>query len=146
MPNLIHFLVDRLHRNFVGAYGNTWIHTPALDRLAFESAVFDQHLVECPDPAKVSQAVWTGSHPLTESPPEVWLPEVLRAERIETILFCDDLTLVPAESLQTFDRVIQPEVPPRLSQRTRLRRLTSFRFLPNWSMPRSVFRHPLPCG
>jgi arylsulfatase A-like enzyme len=32
-----------LHVGFLGCYGNTWINTPILDRLAAESVVFDQH-------------------------------------------------------------------------------------------------------
>jgi len=32
-----------LHLGFLGCYGNTWITTPNLDRLAAEGVVFDQH-------------------------------------------------------------------------------------------------------
>jgi arylsulfatase A-like enzyme len=32
-----------LHLGFVGCYGNTWIYTPNMDRLAAEGVVFDQH-------------------------------------------------------------------------------------------------------
>jgi arylsulfatase A-like enzyme len=37
-----------LHLGFLGCYGNEWIGTPNLDRLAVEGAVFDRHYVECP--------------------------------------------------------------------------------------------------
>lgn len=36
---------DTLRRDHLGAYGNDWIRTPALDRLADQSVVFDNHLV-----------------------------------------------------------------------------------------------------
>jgi arylsulfatase A-like enzyme len=44
----LNFLVvvsDTFRRDHVGAYGNDWIHTPALDRLAVRSVVFDNHVI-----------------------------------------------------------------------------------------------------
>lgn len=38
-------IADTLRRDHLGAYGNTFIHTPHLDRFAAESIVFDGHLV-----------------------------------------------------------------------------------------------------
>jgi len=38
-----------LHIGFVGCYGNEWIATPNLDRLAAEGVVFDQHILDRPD-------------------------------------------------------------------------------------------------
>ncbi len=40
MLNVIMIIIDTLRRDHIGAYGNRWIKTPALDRLAQESAVF----------------------------------------------------------------------------------------------------------
>lgn len=34
--------VDRLRTQFLGCYGNAWVATPAIDRLACESIVFDE--------------------------------------------------------------------------------------------------------
>lgn len=36
---------DTLRRDHLGAHGNTWIHTPNLDRLAAQAAVFEQHYI-----------------------------------------------------------------------------------------------------
>lgn len=37
-----------LHLGFLGCYGNEWIATPNLDRLAAEGVVFDRHYHDCP--------------------------------------------------------------------------------------------------
>lgn len=37
-----------LHIGFLGCYGNEWVGTPNLDRLAAEGAVFERHYAECP--------------------------------------------------------------------------------------------------
>src|SRR5262249_37107484 len=44
--------VSGLHLGFVGCYGNDWVATPNLDRLAAEGIVFAQHLADCPDPTR----------------------------------------------------------------------------------------------
>lgn len=45
----------------LGPYGNEWVGTPNLDRLAAEGVVFDQHFADRPDPAAARRA-WLGSH------------------------------------------------------------------------------------
>src|SRR5262245_46608938 len=44
---------------WLGAYGNEWVVTPHLDRLASESVVFDRHISDCPEPAAAGRA-WLG--------------------------------------------------------------------------------------
>lgn len=51
---------DHLHLGYVGCYGNDWIETPNLDRLASQAVVFDQHFSENIDPAAANHAWWTG--------------------------------------------------------------------------------------
>jgi arylsulfatase A-like enzyme len=43
--NVVVIVCDTLRRDHLGAYGNTWIHTPHFDRFAEESVVFDGHLM-----------------------------------------------------------------------------------------------------
>ena len=50
----------------LGPYGNEWIGTPNLDRLAAEGVVFDRHVSDCPDPAAARRA-WLGK-PLPPTP------------------------------------------------------------------------------
>jgi arylsulfatase A-like enzyme len=42
--NFVVVVSDTLRRDHLGAYGNDWIRTPAIDRLATRSVVFDNHL------------------------------------------------------------------------------------------------------
>ena len=44
-PNFLVIVSDTLRRDHLGAYGNEWIHTPGLDRLAQRSVVFENHLI-----------------------------------------------------------------------------------------------------
>ncbi|MFO0852559.1 MAG: sulfatase-like hydrolase/transferase [Gemmataceae bacterium] len=53
----------------LGPYGNEWVATPTLDRLAAEGVVFDRHLCDCPDPAAACSAWRTGSSRLAASNP-----------------------------------------------------------------------------
>jgi arylsulfatase A-like enzyme len=43
--NVVLIVSDTFRRDHVGAYGNPWIRTPALDRFAAESVVFDHHVI-----------------------------------------------------------------------------------------------------
>jgi arylsulfatase A-like enzyme len=55
-------LIRGLNVALLGCYGNEWIATPALDRLAAESVVFDQHYVETFDPVAAQRSRETGCH------------------------------------------------------------------------------------
>jgi arylsulfatase A-like enzyme len=44
-PNVVFIVSDTFRRDHLGAYGNTWIRTPYLDKLARESVVFDSHVI-----------------------------------------------------------------------------------------------------
>ncbi|HSQ55787.1 MAG TPA: sulfatase-like hydrolase/transferase, partial [Gemmata sp.] len=47
---------------WLGAYGNEWVATPNLDRLAAESVVFDSHISDHPE-AAAADAAWLGGEP-----------------------------------------------------------------------------------
>ncbi|MDZ4781821.1 MAG: sulfatase-like hydrolase/transferase [Planctomycetia bacterium] len=50
--------VDRLRTQFLGCYGNAWIATPAIDRLACESIVFDDAHASGPNLTDFFQSAW----------------------------------------------------------------------------------------
>jgi arylsulfatase A-like enzyme len=43
LPNFLVIVSDTLRRDHVGAYGNDWIRTPALDRFAEDAVTFENH-------------------------------------------------------------------------------------------------------
>ncbi len=53
-------VIDGLQPAFLGAYGNTWIATPGLDRLAAESFVCDTALADTLDLARIYRGFWQG--------------------------------------------------------------------------------------
>jgi arylsulfatase A-like enzyme len=59
-PRAVVVTFDRLHLGYLGCYGNDWIETPHLDRLATSSVVFDRHCCENLDPTAANHAWWNG--------------------------------------------------------------------------------------
>jgi arylsulfatase A-like enzyme len=76
---------------YLGCYGNTWIETPALDALAAQSVVFDQHLADRPDAAGAALAWRTGRHalPQEQEPPQTTADLSPLPERARTCLVID---------------------------------------------------------
>jgi len=112
--NTIVLVVDRLHAGYVGAYGNTWIETPSLDRLASESMVFDQCLIGSPRLESLYRSYWQGRHPLGafELPDDRWaLPSLLGAGGVATTLLSDDPAVARHPLSRAFDSVIQLDLP-----------------------------------
>jgi arylsulfatase A-like enzyme len=91
--NVICLVVDRLQAAQVGAYGNTWVHTPQLDRLAAESFLFDRALADTLEVDRLYRGLWRGR-------PAIWpdetasggssLPALAAATGMETVLLTDD--------------------------------------------------------
>jgi len=54
------FQVRGCPAGWLGLYGNEWVVTPQLDRLAVESVVFDRHISDSPHP-DAADAVWLGT-------------------------------------------------------------------------------------
>ena len=50
------------HAGWLGPYGNEWVQTPALDRLAAEGVVFDSHVADEPTAAGFRRALAAGRY------------------------------------------------------------------------------------
>ena len=94
--NIVCLVIDRLHSGFIGAYGNTWISTPHLDRLAAESFLFDRAIIDSPQLESLYRAYWQGWHALANpasregSPPESSLPHELATAGYLSHLITDE--------------------------------------------------------
>ena len=59
---VIVFALHGCPAGWLGAYGNDWVGTPNLDRLAAEGVTFDRHISDCPEPNAARRA-WHGPTP-----------------------------------------------------------------------------------
>ncbi len=75
--NVIIVACNGLHLGFLGPYGNGWIETPHLDRLAAEGVVFDHHYPENLTTLPTRRSWWTGRYGFPD-PDQGWTP--LRAD------------------------------------------------------------------
>jgi arylsulfatase A-like enzyme len=103
--------VSGFHLGYLGCYGNEWIATPALDRIAAEGIVFDQHYADRPDAPGAWHAWRTGRYglPTADEPPpsapEPDLLHLLRARGVRTRLVCDPHFNAPDDALSGWDEV-----------------------------------------
>jgi arylsulfatase A-like enzyme len=85
------FVLRGCPAGWLGAYGNEWVGTPNLDRLASEAVVFDRHVGDCPDPDAAGAAWLGGRHqvpPIGGEAPvcAARLIEQLRTAGVPTVL------------------------------------------------------------
>ena len=59
--NAIVILTDSLNRHFLPMYGNTWVKTPNMDRLAERGVVFEQHHTGSAPCMPARRDLWTGN-------------------------------------------------------------------------------------
>src|SRR5947209_2976349 len=92
-------VVRGLNTGYLGCYGNAWVETPALDRLAAEGVVFDRHYADCPSPFGASRSWRSGRCPLPLVEGEPPVPALTSAdllmllrERGVTTLLVDDVS------------------------------------------------------
>ena len=95
--NVIAIVCNSLHIGFLGPYGNGWIETPHLDRLAAEGIVFDQHFPENLTTLPTRRSWWTGRYGFVD-PEQGWtalrhdepiLPDLLWDKGVQTALISD---------------------------------------------------------
>jgi arylsulfatase A-like enzyme len=81
--NIIMIMSDSFRQDHLGCYGNGWIETPNLDRLASESVVFENAYCEGLPTLPVRTALFTGNYTLTNRfwqqliPQDVTMAEIL---------------------------------------------------------------------
>ncbi len=95
--NVLVVVCNSLHLGFLGPYGNGWIETPHIDRLASEGIVFDHHFPENLTTLPTRRTWWTGRYgfpdleagwtPLRAD--ETILPDLLWNQGVRTALISD---------------------------------------------------------
>ncbi|MGW8256344.1 MAG: sulfatase-like hydrolase/transferase [Thermoguttaceae bacterium] len=112
--NAICLVIDRLHAGCLGAYGNTWIETPAVDLLASQSFLFDQMLIDSPDLTRLYRSYWQGCHALCPDGLELEKPLLaasLRASGVTTALVTDEPLVARHGLAGDFDEIIEIDPP-----------------------------------
>ena len=110
MANALILVVDGLGCSCLGPYGNTWIDTPAWNRLAARSLLFETMLADSGELASIYNGYWHGTHrlqaPVIEAMPT--LPGLV-GQQAATILVTDDRELGDTRGAQDFEqRVVLP--------------------------------------
>lgn len=118
--NVICLVVDGLQPAYLGGYGNGWVETPQLDRLAADGFVFDQAYAGSPClqafyagawQGRASAASAAGSEPAEPRPSlPASLPGWFRAAGFYTALITDEPLLAQLPAAGDFDQ--RHELPP----------------------------------
>ncbi|QDU20625.1 sulfatase-like hydrolase/transferase [Urbifossiella limnaea] len=83
--SVIVFAARGLPAWWLGPYGNEWVVTPTLDRLAAEGVTFDRHLSDCPDPDAAGRAWLSGRQQVPPMDGNTGLTPEARPVLLETL-------------------------------------------------------------
>lgn len=114
-------VIDRLGAGYLGPYGNTWIETPTLNRLASESTLWENAFSDCPTLASFYRALSWGTHAWRELPesPGPSLIEQITAAGVHSALVADEPLLETLPFSQAFrDRIVIPPASVKKAART----------------------------
>ncbi len=94
--------LDTTRPDHIGCYGNPWISTPYLDRLAAESILFTQYMTVVPTTLPSHTSLFTGTFPHNHGNPQngymvnnknVMLTEILKSTGFQTLGFIGSFAL-----------------------------------------------------
>src|SRR5580658_4798818 len=108
--NVLVIVARGLQLGAIGCYGNGWIDTPALDGLAAEGVVFDQHFADAASPEGARAAWRSGNYDLPAPSPlqgkeKSDLLKHLTENGISCCLVVDDSHPLPPDFLQGWSDV-----------------------------------------
>lgn len=98
---------DRVGAGYLGPYGNTWVDTPGLNRLAGESLLLENALADTSDLMTAYRSYWYGHHAMrSESAVDGQHHLATAADRqnAETRLITDDVEILQHPAADAFDR------------------------------------------
>jgi hypothetical protein len=106
--NAVCIVVDGLRCGFLGCYGNTWVQTPAIDRLAAQGFVFDQALIESPQWEDAYRSYWLGESGFAPREKELAsLPHTLAMAGVNTALVTDEAELAVHPLAASLGEIVQ---------------------------------------
>jgi hypothetical protein len=109
-------VIDRLSAGFLGAFGNAWIRTPQFDRLASQSLVFDQAIIDSPRLEQAYRGYWCGQHAaIARNEPSPDVLSVLHRQAVHSVLLTDDDEVANFEVASNFSDTIHVDVDHRQS-------------------------------
>ena len=97
--NVIFIMNDSLRQDHLGCYGNEWIKTPNLDRLAESSAVFDRAYIASHATLPARTDLYTGRYTLIYhtwsplQPEDVILPEIIGEHNYTSMIIFDTASM-----------------------------------------------------
>lgn len=101
-------VVDRLGAGYLGPGGNTWIETPAFNRLASQSLVWEYMLATTSTLAGLYDSLGTGRHPMSPiATPSQNLWEQLQQAGVHTALLTDEPLLAQLPIINSFAERIE---------------------------------------
>jgi arylsulfatase A-like enzyme len=101
LPSAIILVIDRLGAGYLGPYGNTWLETPAFNRLASRSLLCEQVLSSSPDLAAVYRDYWLGA----SDRPGPSLPQLAHQTGYRSVLVTDEPELKSLAGVEHFDEL-----------------------------------------
>jgi len=101
-------MIDGFRGRALGAYGNTCSPTPALDRFASESLLFDRCLTESTQLEAIYRSIWTGQHAMPSGMASQHAPliERLSDEGYSCHLVTDEQALITNPLAERFDEKV----------------------------------------
>ena len=110
------FVVDRLGAGYLGPYGNTWIDTPAFNRLAAEGLLVETAWADATDLERIYRSYWTGTHAWRHEPvTKDDLATLANRAGLQTALLTDSETVLAHPAGQSFgERISLVQPLPRL--------------------------------
>lgn len=109
--NLLVIVVDRLNAGFLGPYGNTWVPTAAVNRLASEAWLAEFAFATSPALADAYRSYWRGLHPLSTTSDRPALPEVWQNAGRATVLITDEPEIAALSEAASFAERIDVRAP-----------------------------------
>jgi arylsulfatase A-like enzyme len=114
MKNVIVLVVDRLGAGYLGPYGNTWIDTPSVNRLAAQSMVVEFAIADTIELPRLYRSYWRGQHAAADQKSAPAVADIIQPTEIHSALVTDAAEIADLADARSFDErlVLTPSSAP----------------------------------